>query len=165
MVPSLEMIAASFTVPEMRACFASGGYTGLGCLTSFADCTLPPMVIRFGVTTFGASLGGGGGGGAALGTEPMMPPSTPPGVPPATPPGTPPTTPPPAAAGGSSSSLICAISLGTCFGAISFPASNWRGITFTTLTGAAAGGGGGGGGGGGATRKLDRVGDGSTSNQ
>jgi len=40
------------------------------------------------------------------------------------------------------------------FGAISRPASNWRGITFTTLTGAAAGGGGGGGGGGGATRKL-----------
>src|SRR5262245_42253034 len=60
---------------------------------------------------------------------------------------------------------MVATSLGTAFGAINLPASNWRGITFTTLTGAAAGGGGGGGGGGGATRKLDRVAEGSTSNQ
>ena len=66
----------------------------------------------------------------------MMPPSTPPGAPPATPPGTPPTTPPtPAVGGGSSSSLIIAISFGITFGAISLPASNCRGITFTTLTG------------------------------
>src|SRR5258708_942695 len=113
------------------------------------------MVMRLGVTT-SFFAGVGGGGGAALGTEPMMPPRTPPGVPPATPPGTPPTTPTaPAATGGSSSSLICAISLGTVFGAINLPASNWRGITLTIFTGAgAAGGGGGGGGGGGATRKL-----------
>src|SRR5256885_1311283 len=117
------------------------------------------MVMRFGVTGFFSAGGGGGGGGAAVGTEPMMPPSTPPGVPPATPPGTPPTTPAtPLAGGGSSSSLIVAISLGTTFGAISLPASNWRGITFTIFTGAGAeGGGGGGGGGGGATRKLCSV--------
>ena len=57
--------------------------------------------------------------------------------------------------GGSSSSLMIATSFGTALGAISLPASNWRGMTFTTFTGAAAaGGGGGGGGGGGATRKL-----------
>src|SRR5271165_3863101 len=113
--------------------------------------------MRCGAAGFSSTfLGGGGGGGAADGTEPIMPPSTPPGVPPATPPGTPPTTPTaPVVAGGSSSSLICAISLGTFFGAISLPASNWRGITLTIFMGAgAAGGGGGGGGGGGATRKL-----------
>ena len=57
--------------------------------------------------------------------------------------------------GGTSSSLIIAISFGIFLGAISLPASNWRGATFTIFTGAAAaGGGGGGGGGGGATRKL-----------
>src|SRR5438132_14236201 len=113
------------------------------------------MVIRFGVAGFSACLGGGGGGGATLGTEPMMPPSTPPGVPPATPPGMPPATPLEAATGGSSSSLICAISFGTVFGAITLPASNWRGITLTIFTGAGcAGGGGGGGGGGGATKRL-----------
>src|SRR5215831_4549340 len=114
------------------------------------------MVMRFGVTGFSTFTGGGGGGGAAVGTEPMMPPNTPPGVPPATPPGTPPTTPPtPLVAGGSSSSLIVAISLGTLLGAISRPASNCRGMTLTIFTTAgAAGGGGGGGGGGGATRKL-----------
>src|SRR5262245_11628455 len=123
--------------------------------------------MRCGVTGLGSSfLGGGGGGGAAVGTDPMMPPSTPPGAPPATPPGTPPTTPAtPLVGGGSSSSLMVATSLGTALGAISLPASNCRGITFTTFTGAAAGGGGGGGGGGGATRKLDRVAAGSTSNQ
>src|SRR5689334_14106213 len=123
--------------------------------------------MRCGVTAFGASFGGGGGGGgAAVGTEPIMPPNTPPGVPPATPPGTPPTTPAtPTVGGGSSSSLIVATSFGTLFGAISLPASNCRGITFTTFTGAAAGGGGGGGGGGGATRKLCKVAEGSTSNQ
>src|SRR5215472_16881479 len=127
-----------------------------------ACCTLPPTRMR---VTFGSSFfttgggGGGGGGGAALGTEPMMPPSTPPGVPPATPPGTPPTTPTaPDAGGGSSSSLICAISLGTDFGAISLPASNCRGITLTIFTGAgAAGGGGGGGGGGGAINIVCKV--------
>src|ERR1035438_5090052 len=118
---------------------------------SLACCTLPPTRIRCGVTGFGAE-GGGGGGGAAVGTEPMMPPITPPAAPPGTPPGTPPTT-PPEDGGGSSSSLIMAMSLGTALGAIKRPASNWRGITLTTL-GAAAGGGGGGGGGGGATRKL-----------
>src|SRR5215831_13762127 len=157
MVPLAEITAARCTMPEMRACLASGGYTGFGWRTNFACCTLPPMVMRFGGG--GASFftgGGGGGGGAAVGTEPMMPPSTPPGVPPATPPGTPPTTPAaPELGGGSSSSLIVATSLGTTFGAISLPASNCRGITFTTFTGgAAAGGGGGGGGGGGATRKI-----------
>src|SRR6188474_1014487 len=90
--------------------------------------------------------GGGGGGGAAEGTEPIMPPSTPPGVPPATPPGTPPTTPAtPEVGGGSSSSLMTAISFGMTLGAISLPASNWRGMTLTILTGAAATGGGGGG--------------------
>src|SRR5436190_10551542 len=132
-----------------------------------ADCTLPPTLMRCGVTGLTSSfLGGGGGGGAADGTEPMMPPRTPPGVPPATPPGTPPTTPAtPELGGGSSSSLMVATSLGTTFGAINLPASNCRGITFTTFTGAAAGGGGGGGGGGGATRKLFKVDDGSTSNQ
>src|SRR5260370_42181048 len=105
----------------MRACLASGGYTGLGWRTSLACCTLPPIVMRLGVT--GAALtGGGGGGGAALGTEPMMPPSTPPGVPPATPPGTPPTTPPtPLDEGGSSSSLMVAISFGTLLGALCPP--------------------------------------------
>ena len=74
--------------------------------------------MRFGVTGFSTLTGGGGGGGgAAVGTEPMMPPSTPPGVPPATPPGTPPTTPAtPLVGGGSSSSLIVAISLGTTLG-------------------------------------------------
>src|SRR5450755_883644 len=114
------------------------------------------MVMRLGVIGFSLTGGGGGGGRAAVGTEPMMPPSTPPGVPPATPPGTPPTTPPtPLEGGGSSSSLMVAISLGTDFGAISLPASNWRGMTLTIFTAAgAAGGGGGGGGGGGATRKL-----------
>src|SRR5260370_1330177 len=94
-----------------------------------------------------------GGGGAAGGTEPIIPPITPPGAPPGTPPGTPPTT-PELVGGGSSSSRMFAISLGICFGAISFPASNWRGITLTIFGGAGAGGGGGGGGGGGATRKL-----------
>src|SRR5437763_8253713 len=119
------------------------------------------MVMRDGVFGFSTAFtgGGGGGGSAALGTEPIMPPRTPPGVPPATPPGTPPTTPAtPLDAGGSSSSLIVAISLGTVFGAINLPASNCRGMTFTIFTGAgAAGGGGGGGGGGGATRKLCKV--------
>src|SRR5881394_2876628 len=113
--------------------------------------------MRVGAAAFSTGLGGGGGGGgAAVGTPPIMPPRTPPGVPPATPPGTPPTTPAtPLEAGGSSSSLIVAISLGTLLGAINRPASNWRGITLTIFTGAcAAGGGGGGGGGGGATRKL-----------
>src|SRR4029079_8312493 len=99
--------------------------------------------------------------GAADGTPPMMPPSTPPATPPGTPPGTPPTTPWTPAEGGSSSSLIIAMSLGIAFGCISFPASNWRGITFTIFTGAAAGGGGGGGGGGGDTRKLVQCGLGS----
>ena len=114
----------------------------------------------------GAFFLGGGGGGAAEGTAPIIPPSTPPAVPPATPPGTPPTTPAtPEVGGGSSSSLIVATSFGTTFGAISLPASNCRGITFTTLTGgAAAGGGGGGGGGGGATRETgQRASTGSTS--
>src|ERR1039458_2279787 len=132
-------------------------------LSTMAACTLPPTLMRCGAASF---LGaGGGGGGAAVGTAPMMPPSTPPIEPPATPPLTPPTTPPtPAEEGGSSSSLIFAISLGTTFGAISLPASNCRGMTFTTFTGGAcAGGGGGGGGGGGATRKLLRVVVGSTS--
>src|SRR5580704_17581094 len=104
--------------------------------------------MRWGVTGF-STLTGGGGGGAAVGTAPIMPPITPPGVPPGTPPGTPPTT-PPLDGGGSSSSLIMAISFGTAFGAIRRPASNWRGITFTILGGAGAAGGGGGGGGGGA---------------
>src|SRR5579883_197889 len=169
MVPSLEMIALSLTTPEMRACLASGGYTGRGWRTSLADWTLPPTLMRWGVTGLASSFlgGGGGGGGAAEGTEPIMPPSTPPGAPPATPPGTPPTTPAtPDDGGGSSSSLICATSLGTTFGAISLPASNCRGMTFTPFTGAAAaGGGGGGGGGGGATRKLLNVAAGRTSNQ
>src|SRR6478672_13707740 len=110
-----------------------------------ACCTLPPTRIR---VTFGSSFlagggGGGGGGGAALGTDPMMPPITPPGVPPGTPPGTPPTTPTaPELGGGSSSSLITATSFGLTLGAIRRPASNWRGMTLITLTGAAAGGGG-----------------------
>src|SRR3954466_7181709 len=158
MVPSLEMIAPNLTTPEIRACLASGGYTGRGWRTKRADCTLPPTLMRCGVAAFTSSFfgGGGGGGGAADGTEPIMPPRTPPGVPPATPPGTPPTTPAtPELGGGSSSSLIVATSLGITLGAISLPASNCRGMTFTTFTGgAAAGGGGGGGGGGGATRKL-----------
>src|SRR5579862_9314353 len=81
-----------------------------------------------------ALTGGGGGGGATLGIEPTMPPTT------------------PLDGGGSSSSRIMAMSFGTAFGAIKRPASNWRGITLTILTGTAAGGGGGGGGGGGATR-------------
>src|SRR5438094_8912300 len=103
-------------------------------------------------------LGGGGGGGAALGTEPIMPPRTPPGVPPAPPPGTPPTTPAIAEeGGGSSSSLIWAISLGTTFGAVNLPASNCRGMTFTIFTTAWGGGGGGGGGGVGATRNPCKV--------
>src|SRR5579872_5141223 len=122
--------------------------------------------MRCGVTGFSSFLGGGGGGGgAADGTELIMPPSTPPGVPPATPPGTPPTTPAtPEEGGGSSSSLICAISLGMTLGAINLPASNWRGITLTGLTMAAgAGGGGGGGGGGGATSMLCNCAVGSTS--
>src|SRR5471030_2403258 len=125
------------------------------------------MVMRFGAAATTCLVGGGGGWVAAVGTAPMMPPSTPPTAPPATPPGTPPTTPAaPEVAGGSSSSLMVAISLGTDFGAISLPASNWRGITFTIFTGAgAAGGGGGGGGGGGATRKLVNVVLGSTLNQ
>ena len=85
-----------------------------------------------------------------------MPPITPPAAPPGTPPGTPPTT-PPEDGGGSSSSLIMAISLGIVLGAIKLPASNWRGITLTTL-GASRGGrrrrrrGGGG-----ATRKLRQL--------
>src|SRR5689334_5570369 len=114
--------------------------------------------MRCGVAGFSSTFlgGGGGGGGAAEGTDPIMPPRTPPGVPPATPPGTPPTTPAtPEVGGGSSSSLMVATSLGMTLGAINLPASNCRGITFTTLTGgAAAGGGGGGGGGGGATNEL-----------
>src|ERR1019366_1269322 len=129
----------------MRACLARGGYTGCGCRTSLACCTLPPTLMRCGVASF---LGGGGGGGrTADGTEPIMPPRTPPVIPPATP--------PPEEGGGSSSSLISAICFGMLLGAINLPASNWRGIIFTLITGAAAaGGGGGGGGGGGATRKL-----------
>src|SRR6185436_12232527 len=94
--------------------------------------------------------GGGGGGGAAVGMPPTKPPITPPSAPPATPPEIPPTT--PLDGGGSSSSLIMAMSFGTDLGAIRRPASNWRGMTLTTFTGAACGGGGGGGGGGGATR-------------
>src|SRR6266849_4667525 len=92
MVPSLPMTALNRTVPWMRACFASGGYVGLGCRMSLAACTLPPTRIDFGVTALGASFTGGGGG-AAEGTDPIIPPRTPPGVPPGTPPGTPPTTP------------------------------------------------------------------------
>src|ERR1051326_3071470 len=126
------------------------------------------MVMRFGAAGFSSFFTGGGGGGGRVGLtlpELIMPPSTPPGVPPATPPGTPPTTPTaPVAAGGSSSSLISAIFLGTSFGAISLPASNWRGMTLTIFTGAgAAGGGGGGGGGGGATNMVCNVVFGSTS--
>src|SRR5579872_2112135 len=115
--------------------------------------------MRCGVAGFSSAfLGGGGGGGAAEGTEPIMPPSTPPGVPPATPPGTPPTTPPtPEVGGGSSSSLIVATSLGMTLGAISLPASNCRGMTLTTLTGAAAAGGGG------ATREVSNCAPGSCS--
>src|SRR5579863_3533282 len=112
---------------------------------------------------FFCSTGGGGGGGAAVGTEPIMPPITPPGVPPGTPPGTPPTT-PALEGGGSSSSLIMAISLGTALGAVSLPASNCRGMTFTIFTGTAAGGGGGGGGGGGAMNMAVNCALGSTSN-
>src|SRR4051794_22734638 len=153
MVPSFPITALNRTVPWMRACLANGGYTGFGCRMSLAAITLPPTRTDFGVTALGASLTGGGGG-AAEGTAPRIPPSTPPPTPPGTPPGTPPTTPGVPAIGGSSSSLMLAISLGIAFGAISLLASNWRGMTFTTFTGAAAGGGGGGGGGGGATRKL-----------
>jgi len=68
-------------------------------------------------------------------TPPPPPPGAIPGFPPGMPPGTPPTT-PELVGGGSSSSLMLAISLGICFGAISFPASNWRGTTLTTLGGA-----------------------------
>src|ERR1035437_4790269 len=137
----------------MRACLASGGYTGRGWRTSLACCTLPPTLMRCGVASF---LGGGGGARTAVGTEPMMPPRTPPGVPPATPPAMPPATPPtPEEGGGSSSSLISATCFGVLFGAINLPASNWRGMILTFTTGAAAsGGGGGGGGGGGASRQL-----------
>jgi len=78
----------------------------------------------------------------------------PPTEPPVMPPPRPPTTPTPVEGGGSSSSLICAISFGIVFGAINLPASNCRGITFTTLGALRGRGGGGGGGGGGATRKL-----------
>src|SRR5690349_17715063 len=144
----------------MRACLASGGYTGVGRWISLACCTFPPTRMRVGAAGLGSSFftGGGGGGGAAVGTDPMMPPITPPICPPGTPPGTPPTTPTaPAEGGGSSSSLITAICFGTALGASSFPASNCRGITLTIFGGAAAGGGGGGGGGGGATRKLVSV--------
>src|SRR5579872_1390199 len=122
--------------------------------------------MRCGVAGFSSTfLGGGGGGGAAEGTEPIMPPRTPPGVPPATPPGTPPTTPAtPEDGGGSSSSLICAMSLGMTLGTVSLPASNCRGMILTGFTIAAgAGGGGGGGGGGGATSMLCNWAVGSTS--
>src|SRR5947207_15780532 len=110
--------------------------------------------MRDGVLGLGGSSFFGGGGGAGPGTAPIIPPSTPPGAPPATPPGTPPTTPALADGGGSSSSLISVMFFGTVLGAINLPASNWRGMTLTILTGAAAGGGGGGGGGGGTNRKL-----------
>src|SRR5579883_2034457 len=109
-----------------------------------ACCTLPPTRIRCGVAALGASLTGGGGGGAAVGTLPIIP--IPPRAPPATPPTTPPTT-PALEGGGSSSSLIMAISFGIAFGAMSLPAPNSRGITLTTLGGAGGDGGGGGGGG------------------
>src|ERR1039458_6833634 len=122
----------------MRACLASGGYTGWTLRIRLAACTWPPTRIRVGV----ASLFFTGGGGAAVGTAPIIPPITPPGVPPGTPPGTPPTT-LPVEGGGSSSSLIFAISFGIDLGAISLPASNWRGITLTILGGAGGGGGGG----------------------
>src|SRR6202161_2594342 len=112
-----------------------------------AAITAPRTLMRCtGASFFTAGGGGGGGGGAAEGMPPIIPPSTPPTAPPATPPGTPPGTPTtPAEGGGSSSSLITAISLGTLLGAITFPASNCRGITLTTFTGGAACGGGGGG--------------------
>src|SRR5215831_7802125 len=59
--------------------------------------------------------------------------------------------------GGSSLSTMTAIWLGTSLGASSLPASNWGGMTLTTLGASGGGRGGGGGGGGGATRKLVKV--------
>src|SRR5579872_7191621 len=161
MVPSLEMKACKCTTPETRACLASGGYCGFGPSINIAAWTFPPITTRFGGgggPSFFAGGGGGGGGAIALVWVRMLP-STPPTWPPTLPPGTPPTTPPiPEAAGGNSSSLITAISFGIALGVVSFPASNWRGITLTCLiTGAAAGGGGGGGGGGGATSNACRL--------
>src|SRR5579885_3397697 len=150
------MIAVNRTVPEMRACLASGGYAGTTRLIRLAACTLPPTRMRCGVVGFTSFTAGGGGGAAE--TLPIMPPSTP--LPaPGTPPGTPPITVPALEGGGSSSSLIIATSLGISLGAISRPASNCRGATCTTL-GAT---GGGGGGGGGAVRNEVSVVFGSTS--
>src|SRR5579863_3877002 len=42
MVPSFAMTPTRCTVPETRACLASGGYAGTTFRTSFAACTSPP---------------------------------------------------------------------------------------------------------------------------
>src|SRR3984893_343790 len=149
--PVLEMRACKRTVPEMRVCRASGGYTGCTLFTSNAAWTLPPWRMRWAV---------GFGGGGAPPMPPMTPPITPPIEPPATPPGTPPAMP---ALTSGASSLIILMSLGMTFGCTSLPASiKWTcGLTCTTCV--CTGGGGGGGGGGGATSSVDIIAFGSAS--
>jgi hypothetical protein len=53
------MVALNRTVPEMRACFAIGGYTGITLFTRLVACTCPPTRTR--CTPSGEGAGGGGG--------------------------------------------------------------------------------------------------------
>src|SRR5580704_8338544 len=152
-LPSLSISVCSRTVPSIRACRASCGYTGCTLLIADAIITSPPRETL--VTT--AAGGGGGGGGAAVLTPPIIPPSTPPICPPGTPPTTPPVTVVAAPrSGGGASSLIIFTSFGIDFGAINLPASIKCAMGFTCTTGAAGGGGGGAAGGGGAVNIVAR---------
>src|SRR5580658_2559284 len=47
-VPSFPIMTLRRTTPEMRACLASGGYSGAGCCNNLACCTLPPTRMRCG---------------------------------------------------------------------------------------------------------------------
>src|SRR4051794_3929659 len=118
MFPSLLIVAVNSTVPETRADFASGGYTGCTFRIRFASATCPPT--RTGPDgAFGFSAGGGGGG--APGTPPTIPPITPPAAPPASP--VPPTTPIPVSGGGAASSILLMF-FGMTLGAINWFATN-----------------------------------------
>src|SRR3954451_24023236 len=66
MLPSLLIVAVNSTVPDTRADFASGGYTGGTLRIRLASATCPPT--RTGPE--GALAAGGGGGGGAPGTPP-----------------------------------------------------------------------------------------------
>src|SRR5574340_1109035 len=85
MVPSLAITACSTTDPWMRACRASGGYSGVTLWINRPSDTPCDTRTRWGVAALGT----------ATGVELMMPPTTPPISPPGPPPRPPPPPPPP----------------------------------------------------------------------